>query len=118
MMTRTETANSIRLELPHAFLCMGVESDIVDFDEDGCEVREEYVLIGQICTEEGHRGHGYARRLLREAIAVAGERWAHLPLRLAVEPLDAETDAHMLVALYGSEGFEVVEAGELVVMER
>ncbi|HJA77540.1 MAG TPA: GNAT family N-acetyltransferase [Candidatus Desulfovibrio gallistercoris] len=118
MMTRTETANSIRLELPHAFLCMGVESDIVDFDEDGCEVREEYVLIGQICTEEGHRGHGYARRLLREAIAVAGERWAHLPLRLAVEPLDVETDAHQLVAFYESEGFEVVEAGDVVVMER
>ena len=118
MMTRTETANSIRLELPHAFLCMGVESDIVDFDEDGCEVREEYVLIGQICTEEGHRGHGYARRLLREAIAVAGERWAHLPLRLAVEPLDAETDASQLVAFYESEGFEVIEAGDVVVMER
>ena len=118
MMTRTETANSIRLELPHAFLCMGVESDIVDFDEDGCEVREEYVLIGQICTEEGHRGLGYARRLLREAIAVAGERWAHLPLRLAVEPLDAETPASQLVAFYESEGFEVVEAGDVVVMER
>ena len=117
-MTRTETATTIRLTLPHAFLCMGTESDIVDFDEDGCEVREKYVLIGQIFTDEEHRGNGYARQLLREAIAVAGERWAHLPLRLAVEPLDAETDASQLVAFYESEGFSLVEAGEIIVMER
>lgn len=118
MISRFDSNTANRLDLPNSHLFMSVESDIVDFDEDGCEVREEYVLIGQICTEEGHRGHGYARRLLREAIAVAGERWAHLPLRLAVEPLDAETDAHQLVAFYESEGFEVVEAGEAIVMER
>lgn len=111
--------NEARIEVPgKGYLCISREQEIVGFDDDGCEIFEDVVLINMVEVFPEHRGQGIARFLLRQGIEYASEHWSDLPLRLAVVPQDKETDTERLVGFYESEGFELIEAGDVVVMER
>ena len=117
MITITTANNETTLENDKAFCAYRIETEI-DFDEDGYEVDgEQYVLIEKLFVPSENRGNGIARRLLREAVSHARATYPGMAIRLVAEPLDADTDMDRLLAFYESEGFDVIEAGEIVVME-
>lgn len=118
MTTITTTHNETVFEDNGAFCAYRIETEI-EFDEDGYEVEgDQYVLIEKIFVPVENRGNGIARRLLREAVSHSRTTHPGMAIRLVAEPLDASTDMERLVAFYESEGFDVIEAGEIVVMER
>lgn len=117
MTTITTANNETILENDNAFCAYRIVTEI-DFDEDGYEVEgDSYVLIEKLFVPAENRGNGIARRLLREAVFHARTDHPSMAIRLVAEPLDTETDMDRLVAFYESEGFDVIEAGEIVVME-
>lgn len=117
MTTITTNNDETVLEDNGALCAYRIETEI-DFDEEGYEVEgEQYVLIEKLFVPAENRGNGIARSLLREAISHARATYPRMVIRLVAEPLDADTDMDRLVAFYESEGFDVIEAGEIVVME-
>lgn len=117
MTTITTANNETTLESNNAFCAYRIGTEI-HFDEDGYEVEgDPYVLIEKLFVPAENRGNGIARRLLREAVAHARATHPGMAIRLVAEPLDASTDMARLVDFYESEGFDVIEAGEIVVME-
>lgn len=87
-------------------------------NEDG-PVGPEYVLIEKVHVNEDSRRQGFARKLLREAIAEIKAEHPGMAIKLAADPQHDSIELDDLVAFYESEGFDTVDSNgaPFVVME-
>ena len=102
-----------------AYVSWSLNEDPV-FDSEGEEIgAEEYVLIEKLFVPPHQRRQGVARKLLREAIAEARQRYPDMPIKIAALPFgDDRIEMADLVAFYESEGFSVTNTdGHAVIME-
>lgn len=90
-------------------------------DEEGDEFSEdfEYVLVDGVGTAPAYRRQGFARVTLRAALERIEADFPGMPIRLSAHPQEEDGISYDdLVAFYESEGFQVIFAGDVVVMER
>jgi ribosomal protein S18 acetylase RimI-like enzyme len=90
------------IEIEQGYVDWSVYSDPV-FDDEGNEsTGDEYVKIDNLFVKPEFRGHGYARKMLEQAIEMIQKQTPDMEIKIVPEPKDDTTDYTRLVDFYSS----------------
>jgi predicted GNAT family N-acyltransferase len=90
------------IELKEGYIDWSLYTE-TEVDEDGEEyVGEEYVKIDNLVVYPEHRGQGFARLLLTQALETIKKQTPDLSIKIVPQPKDKSTDQSRLADFYAS----------------